>query len=456
MTSNSAIVSKVHGARKQLARWSLDLPLGALLIGLMISPAEAENGAAPAAVPPIAAARTPDAPPADAAGGHAGHAGHMAMKPQKGVVSVDVIESHGKLYLLTLRNGTDGQALTLQSSGNGGKVWTKEQQIPIPQGAGAQVSRGADARVAKIGDTLLVMWMSHVHGAPHGAGPMVVMRSTDEGKSWTPGTLAADWPQGPHGFISLNADGKTLHAAWLDSRDGKPAAPGSQGLRYATSVDQGLTWSKNQTLDQSACACCWTNMRADKQGNLFVLYRDKQPSDMAIGVIDAKDHHWTRLSTVGAFGWDFPGCPHIGGSLAFKGNDKAPEIHAIVGTRKKEEAGVYHLKSLDGGKNWSAPLKLGDETSTHADIAASKSNGLAAVWDMIDPEAGDGSLAIYAATSATGANWSQPIRLSAKGASATHPRIIATGQGFLSLWTEQAADGEFRLEIKTINPGRAS
>ncbi len=426
-----------------------------MLLVLATLPAVAENGAAPAGeISPVAPAVASPAALSVEAGG--GHAGHMAMKPQKGVVSVDIIESQGKLYLLTLRNRADEQALVVQSSSNGGKTWTKGNQIPIPQGVGAQASRGADARIAKIDDTLIVIWMSHVHGAPHGAGPMVIMRSMDDGKSWTPGALAADWPTGPHGFMSLNSDGKKLHAAWLDSRDGKPAAPGSQGLRYAVSLNQGETWSQNQTLDQTACACCWTTLRADREGNVFVLYRDKQPSDMAIGVIDAKDHHWTRLSTVGSFGWDFPGCPHIGGSLAFRTRGKSQEIHAVVGTRKKQDAGVYHLTSIDGGKSWSPPVKLGDDSSTHADLAADSINGLTAVWDMIDPDAGDGSLAVYAANSVSGAKWSQPIRLSSKGVSATHPRVIATGRGFLSLWTEQTPDGELRLELKTVIPGRAS
>lgn len=368
------------------------------------------------------------------------HAGHMVMKPQKGIVSLDIIEDHGKLYLLTLNNRHDGQALILQSSDDGGKTWSKELPIPIPEGSGAQASRGADARVAKVANTLIVMWMSHVHGAPHGAGPMVVMRSSNEGKSWSPGTLAADWPQGPHGFMSLIANGETLHAAWLDSRDGKPAAPGSQGLRYAVSLDKGDSWSTNQTLDQTACACCWTTIRSDKTGNVYVLYRDKQPSDMAIGIIDAKDHNWRRLSTVGAFDWDFPGCPHIGGGLALRKNGKLQELHAVVGTRKKETAGIYHLSSQDYGKSWSSPKKLGDGSSTHADIASSPNGGVVAVWDMIDVDAADGSTAIYASKSFNGTEWTQPIRLSEKSASATHPRAITTKGGVLVLWTEHSAD----------------
>jgi hypothetical protein len=192
-------------------------------------------------------------------------------------------------------------------------------------------------------------------------------------------------------------------------------------------------------------------MRTDKEGNVYILYRDKQPSDMAIGVIDAKLHNWTRLSTVGAFGWDFPGCPHIGGGLAFRGYGKSQEIHAVVGTRKKEDMGVYHLSSNDGGRSWGKPLKFGDESATHADIAANKHSGLAAVWDMVDQEMGDGTTAIYSSQSSTGSKWSQPIRLSTKGFSASHPRILATKSGSISIWTEQSPDGVSHLANKFIN-----
>lgn len=427
--------------------------LATLSCVLIVSSAEAQTGVNPAGGSPTIAEITQLTARSGETAGE--RPGQIATRAQKGVVSVDIINSRGRLYLLTLINQRGEQALTIRSSLNGGRIWTKEQQIPIPKESGAQVSRGSDARIAKIGNTLLVMWMSHVDGAPHGAGPMIMMRSSDDGKTWAPSKVAADWPQGPHGFMSLTAERRFLHAVWLDSRDGKSAGPGSQGLRYAFSADEGLSWSKNLTLDQSACACCWTSMRSDEDGNVYILYRDKQPSDMAIGIIDAKQHNWTRLSTVGAFGWDFPGCPHIGGSLAFSGHGKSAEIHAVVGTRKKDSMGIYHLGSMDAGRNWSAPVRLGDESATHADIAANKNSGLAAVWDMTDPEAGDGSLAIYAATSQTGAKWSDKMRLSANGNSSSHPRIIATTNGFLAIWTEHTLDGDLRLNMKTLKPNNS-
>jgi hypothetical protein len=173
---------------------------------------------------------------------------------------------------------------------------------------------------------------------------------------------------------------------------------------------------------------------------------------MALGVVDAKTREWTRLSTVGAFNWDFPGCPHIGGGLAIKASRGGPEIHAVVGTRKKDDAGVYHLKSADGGKTWTKPQRLGDESATHADVALSRGGKVAAVWDMTDPEANDGSLAIYVAESSDGGvNWSPSRRLSTPHLSASHPRVVSTKSGFVAFWTERGEGGDQKLAIKPLD-----
>jgi hypothetical protein len=413
----------------------------ALVIALAAGPALAEE-AAPTGAPPSG-----DAHAQHSAAEHAKH----AMRLPTGVVSLDVVAEGGRLHLLTGRHAQGATTIWHQVSADDGKSWSAQTQVEGPSGAGATVTRGSDARIAAVDGKLIAMWMSHVDGASHGgAGPMVAARSSDGGKTWTPLAGPADWAKGPHSFFTLASDGKTLHAAWLDSRDGPPPAPGAQGLRYAFSTDAGANWSKNATLDAASCACCWTTGKADAAGNFYVLYRDKQPSDMAIGVVEPKTHQWTRLATVGAFGWDFPGCPHIGGGLAIK-SGKRPEIHAVVGTRKKESAGFYHLKSTDGGKSWSEPRRLGDDTAAHGDLTLGKDGRLAAVWDMVDPDAGDGSLGVFASTSTDdGLHWTPAKRLSPLKITASHPRVVATKSGFLALWTEQPGPDEQRLMIAPI------
>jgi hypothetical protein len=391
------------------------------------------------------------APAAEQAQHGGGHAGHM-MKIPNGLTSLDVVAEGGRLHLLTGKNQDGRASIWYQVSTDDGRSWSKEIEVQGPPNSGVVAMRGSDARLVAHGKNLVAVWTSKVEGNPHGgSGPMVSARSTDGGKSWSPVRGPADWPKGPHSFFTLGADAKTMHAAWLDSRDGKVPVEGAQAMRYAHSEDGGLTWSDNVTLDNVTCACCWTAGRADGAGNFYVLYRDKQPSDMALGVVDGKTKQWTRLSTVGAFGWDFPGCPHIGGGLAIKTGGGVREMHAVVGTRKKGDAGVYYLKSADAGKSWTEPHKLSDESGAHGDVALGKGDRLAAVWDMTDADADDGSLAIYAATSNDGgAHWSAARRLSQAHVSASHPRVVATKTGFLALWTEQSAPNEQRLAMKPI------
>jgi hypothetical protein len=203
------------------------------------------------------------------------------------------------------------------------------------------------------------------------------------------------------------------------------------------------------TLDDVVCACCWTKSLGDKNGNLYVLYRDKQPSDMTIGVVSSQ-HAWSRLSTVGKFDWEFSGCPHIGGGLAINQKGEKKEIHAIIGTRKEGNAGTYHLMSLDAGKNWTSPKQLGDSSSTHGDITIDHKGTIYAVWDMIDPEADDGSMAIFLAYSQNGKSFINPIKLSDKGLSASHPRIVSQGSGAVVFWTDKDSHGVSSLKTKKV------
>ena len=292
-----------------------------------------------------------------------------------------------------------------------------------------RIRRGSDPRITAQGDRIAVAWTTHVEGAPHGAGPMATAFSNDGGKTWHQGQSAADWPRGPHGFFAMASDDKAMHMVWLDSRGGK----GQQGLRHAHSLDGGAVWSKNTTLDDKTCACCWNTVSLDGQGQLYTLYRDKDPSDIALGRLVGLDGPWERTGAVGAFDWDFHGCPHIGGDLELQAKPEGLHIHAVVGTGHPQHLGVHYLLSRDGGQTWGEPSRLGDETALHANLAAHPDGRLVSVWDMMDVE----GLAIYMAESTDGGDtWSQPTMLSKPGIRATHPLAVATKDGFLVLWTE--------------------
>ncbi len=364
------------------------------------------------------------------------HRHHQA----QGIVSLDIFQEGGRTHLLTGVENAQQTALHYQFSDDGGSSWSTPVSILGNNHLPVRMGRGRDAQIAGRGKTIIVLWTRYTDANRFHTGPMQAARSVDGGKSWRRIAAPPDWRPGPHGFIDLTASAKGFEAVWLDSRNGKDR----QGLRYAYSTNNGENWSKNQTLDEKSCSCCWNVIKNDGAGHSYVVYRDKEPSDMSIGVIDV-ENNWRYLSHIGQFGWFFEGCPHIGAGIAVQNIAGKNLIHIIVGTGKADVAGVYYLVSEDGGKHWSKPVRLGDDSATHGDIAASEDGRVVAVWDMMTDQ---GMGVFMAELSAEARSWSKVLQLSS-GGRATHPRIVATAEGFLVLWTE-TVNGQTLLKSKRL------
>lgn len=364
-----------------------------------------------------------------------------AVYSSENVLSVDIKYVDDAVHLLLGKKINGEDSLWYQSSADQGLTWSTAVNITAGLTIQARVMRGNDARLAVQGEHIVAVWMSKKEDGRHNAGPMVTMVSDDAGKSWAMIDSPADW-QGPHGFFAMDADEDAISLAWLDSRT-KQGEGATQGLRYSKSVDGGLTWSTNKTLDERSCACCW-NTAKYHDGQFYVLYRDKDPSDMTLGKIDPQQE-WTQLSTVGNFNWDFQGCPHIGGSIAF--DDQQGLIHSTVGTGHAEHSGIYYLNSADKGQTWIAPVRLGDDTAVHSDLAAADNGKILAAWDFITAT---GYRIAYASSSNQGQMWSKATTLSADGVRATHPRVVAMADQFLIVWTEGKAKKASTMRMITI------
>jgi len=364
------------------------------------------------------------------------HERHKTL-PQ-GVMSLDIQQQDDTVHLLLGKQLGDDKSLWYQSSSNQGKTWIKP--ILIKDKINAKFSRGNDARLAVQGNKLVVVWTRWEKQARFNAGPMEMARSDDGGQTWQVSDTAADW-QGPHGFFSMASYDDEISLVWLDNRDN---AEGFQGLRYSSTTDGGVSWQANQTLDGKTCSCCWNTAKYSKTGELYVLYRDKQPSDMAIGKISA-DKQWQRLNTVGAFNWDFAGCPHIGGGIAF---EKENSIHTVVGTAHEQYTGVHYQYSQDKGLTWSSSQQLGDDTAVHADIAIAKNGQLIAAWDRITEQ---GMQVVYATKSKQDKTWSAPLVVSTEKSSGTHPRLVGFDDSALLVWTEKDHSGNQQLNTKAVS-----
>lgn len=321
----------------------------------------------------------------------------------------DVFVDSGRLHRLEGGPGA-GVALYYRRSDDGGRTWTEPARVD--GGRSAYHFGAGDARVAGRGDDVFALWARPGEG-PHGSGPLAAARSTDGGRTWREAASPSGAGSFGRRFPALAISSGVLHAVWLDRSS-------RSKVMVSRSADAAASWSKPVTLDGDACECCWNAVVAGGDAAVYALYRGKNPRDMNAAVSRDGGRTWSKPSAAGAFGWDFNGCPHVGGSLA----STPSGVAALVWTGKDEQAGLYALSSV-GGKNWGSPARLGGPGAKHADLVSSGAR-LAAVWD-------DGG-AIWGAVSADGKSWSRPSRLSGE-ASASHPRVVPAGDHFRAFWT---------------------
>lgn len=302
-----------------------------------------------------------------------------------------------------------------------------------------QPSHGGDPQLAVHGDQLIAVWTTKGTGHKQ-RGPLQTALSRDGGKTWQPGGEPAPVAdRGGQAFIDATADDRgDFHIVWLDDR-GDP-----KGLYHGASGDGGVSWQIVSIVDQQTCQCCWNRLVRGAGGELYALYRDIEPRDMAVARWVGGES-WRSLGRAGRFDWAFDGCPHVGGGLAVAGDAAAVSVHTTVWTGMAEKTGLFYVRHT--GEGWQAPHLLAAD-GRHSDVAVSPDGrAVVAVWDMRDPA--DGVGAVFASDSRDrGQTWSAPRRLSG-ARRAGYPRVFHVENHFRVVWIEQHGEDE-RLSYLTL------
>ena len=348
----------------------------------------------------------------------------------------DVASDGDTMHLLT-GQGKKGAAeipLYHRVSKDGGATWSKPVRVNRDSDRLSAHHPGENPSIVAADNRVVVAWSAPRANARRG-GLIATMLSEDGGTTWKPGPSPFDDAAGSQTFMRITAAGAALHMVWLDSRDGR------QGLRYARSPDGGKSWAKDVALAPRACDCCWNSIATRPDGEVSVLYRGGDPRDM-LHMASKDGSAWQPPVAIGGFDWRVNACPHVGGALAVQGQ----VLHSLVWTGKEGVQGLYHASQQAGG-GWSKPRKLGTDDAKNADIAVAADGSLIAVWD---DRSGRGSPLRMARSRDGGANWSA-VETIAANRDATHPRVVATPKGTVTLWFE----GQPWSGAKLLANGRA-
>lgn len=333
----------------------------------------------------------------------------------------DVYAEGDTIHLLTGHGKKGGPAIGLyhRASRDGGATWSAPVRVnPADRERLSAHHPGENPQVSARGKRVIVAWTEPRPNARRG-GVIATMLSDDAGATWKPGPVPFQNPAGSQTFMRMVAAGDQLHMAWLDSRDG------NQSLRYARSTDAGATWGRDVGLAPRTCECCWNSIAVLPAGEVSVLYRGDTPRDM-MHIASPDGAAWGKPVSIDGFGWRVNACPHVGGALAVR----AGALHALTWSGKDEVLGLYHAQL--GTTGWNKPQRLGTADARNADLAVEADGTLVAVWDE---HGGRGSPLRMARSRDGGTTWGAPETIAAKR-EATHPRVVATPKGVVTLWFE--------------------
>lgn len=291
----------------------------------------------------------------------------------------------------------------------------------------------------QLGDgSLAAHWLQR-NGAGTYAYGVRIARSTDGGETWSAPVTPHDGTPAEHGFVSLyDAGAGNVGAVWLD---GHRYAAGDEvmTLRHAVVAPDGSLGSEHE-IDARVCDCCQTSV-VQSDGRLLVFYRDRSEQERRdIGVATLEDSAWSQPVTLHSDGWQIDACPVNGPQADARGSSVAIAWF----TAAQEEPRVNVAFSSDGGRTFSAPVRVDDGAPAgRVDLLMAEDGSAIVSW----LERVDGAAEVRLRRVAPGGGMSRPLTVSRTGAerASGFPRMAFSGSDVVLAWTAAggaaAADG---------------
>lgn len=303
--------------------------------------------------------------------------------------------------------------------------------------AGETVGTEGDNRpkIAIAGDGTVYVSYTQLREKPF-SGDIRFSRSLDGGRSFSaPLTVNDDRNVISHRFDTLLVGERgEVYLAWLDRRDEQAARQRGESyagaaIYYAVSTDRGASFPDNVKLADHSCECCRIALALAPDGVPRAFWRhvyEGSERDHALAPLAARAE--PRRITHGH--WRVDACPHHGPALAIDGEGA---YHFAWFDNGPHSRGLFYARSRDGGVSVSRPMPLGEAAARPANPALLVHRGtLYAAWKEFDGE----SSPVRAMRSLDGGrSWSAPVTVARAADASDHPQLVAHGEHAFLSWS---------------------
>ncbi len=325
------------------------------------------------------------------------------------------------------------------TSDDAGQTWSKSQ-LMSSLGVFGDPCLVADNR----GHTYYLHLAGHRvkgHNDPMFLNSIVLQRSDDNGKTWSDGTsIGANSPKKQDKeWAVIDPDNGNIYVTWteFDQYDSNNPSHKSR-IRFAKSTDFGQTFSDAITIssNEGTARDDWSSTEGavpavDKQGHIYVAWGLNEKIYFNKSIDGGKTWLEKDLFVAGQTGgWDMqvPGVSRCNGMpVTVVDNSESPYQGTIYinwtdARHGKDNIDVFLIKSSDGGKTWSKPVRVNqDNTRTQQYLT----------WMTVDPVTGYLYFVYFDRSLHTG-NQTEVVVTVSKDGGETFQSYIVSEQPFVS------------------------
>jgi hypothetical protein len=302
--------------------------------------------------------------------------------PEGGVQPQVAVDSAGTVHLVYLQ-GEAGSADVYYARQEAGKsAFSKPMRVNSEAGCAiaAGTIRGAQLALGKAG-RVHVAWNGSKKSSfttPRGM-PMLYARMNDAGTAFEPERNVMTFTMHLDGGGTVAADQQgNVYVAWHASTPENQMGEAGRTVYLARSCDDGRTFAPEKqagTTPTGACACCGMRAWADRQGNVFTLYRAATQVLNRDIILMVSHDQGASFETIPLQKWKIGKCPMSSESLY-----ETPT--GLMGAWEVDDQ--VHFAPLDRvtGKLQATPVAVPSKTgkSKHPTLAANARGDLLVAW----------------------------------------------------------------------------